>query len=122
MTPHIEGHNSWIKTILCNPILAKVIVRLCCFVQTLIEAFNKYVIYIDALAIMVHRLGNTEYSGANMLHPYGLVLEYDTHGKIVQSWHSNDPMVSKICEGFLYHGQMYLGSPYNTLALKVPYN
>ena len=121
VVPNIEGSDSFLKTLMCNPILAKVIVRLCCFVQAILETINK-VIFIEALAIMNYRLGNTEYSGANLVQSYGLVVEYDNQGQVVQSWHSVDPMVSKICEGFLHNGYMYLGSPYNNLALRVPYN
>ena len=49
------------------------------------------------------------------------ITEYDTDGNVVQSWHSTDPMMSKICEGFLHNGYMYLGSPYNMFAARVPY-
>lgn len=68
------------------------------------------------------RLGNTEYSGVNLVPNYGLVVEYDHDGQIVQSWHSDDPMITKICEGFVHLGQMYLGSPYNPQLLKIPYS
>ena len=49
------------------------------------------------------------------------ITEYDTDGNVVQSWHSTDPMMSKICEGFVHNGYMYLGSPYNMFAARVPY-
>ena len=67
-------------------------------------------------------MGNFEYSGVNLVPNYGLVVEYDHDGQIVQSWHSTDPMISKICEGFVHLGQMYLGSPYNPQLLKIPYS
>jgi len=122
IVPYFEKHRSYIMTkVLANPVLAKVIVRLYCFIQSLLIGFNKHIAYIDTFAVMIHRLGNTEHSGANMLPSYGLVIEYDTDGNVVQSWHSTDPMMSKICEGFLHNGYMYLGSPYNMFAARVPY-
>ena len=96
-------------------------VSLYSMIQLILNAFNKHVMYLEAFAVVVHRIGNTEHSGANLLPRYGLVIEYDSQGQIVQSWHSSDPMVSKICEGFLHKGYMYLGSPYNTFAARVPY-
>ena len=96
-------------------------VRLSALMQLLLEAFNKHITFVEAFAIINHRLGNTEYSGANMLPGYGLVIEYDAEGQVVQSWHSSDPMMSKICEGFLHNGYMYLGSPFNNFAARVSY-
>ena len=59
---------------MANPVLAKVIVRLYCFIQSILIGFNKHVAYLDIFAVMIHRLGNTEHSGANMLPSYGLVI------------------------------------------------
>lgn len=122
LLPYAEEHRSFFLTkVLTNPVLAKVFVRLYCLIQSLLEGFNKHIFYIEAFAVMIHRLGNTEHAGANMVPGYGLVIEYDSDGNPVQSWHSNDPMMSKICEGFLHNGYMYLGSPYNMFAARVPY-
>jgi len=120
--PYAEERRSYIATkIVTNPVLAKVVVRLYCLIQSLLEGFNKHIFYLEAFAVMSHRLGNTEHSMANMVPGYGLVVEYDSDGNAVQSWHSTDPIMSKICEGFLHNGYMYLGSPYNTFAARVPY-
>ena len=59
---------------MANPVLAKVIVRLYCFIQSILIGFNKHIAYLDIFAVMIHRLGNTEHSGANMLPSYGLVI------------------------------------------------
>ena len=118
---HLPNQSSLIQKIVSNPILAKVVVRLYCLLQTILEAFNTHVTYLESFAVIIHRLGNTEHSGANMVQGYGLVIEFDSEGNIVQSWHSQDPSMSKICEGFLHNGYMYLGSPYNTFAARVPY-
>jgi len=121
--PHKEGYSgSYLQGMLTNPILAKLSVRLCCLAQTIIQSFINNVFYVNALAVMNYRLGNTEYSGVNLVPNYGLVVEYDHDGHIVQSWHSDDPMITKICEGFVHLGQMYLGSPYNPQLLKIPYS
>ena len=54
---------------------------------------------------------NTE-PGAHLAPGYGLVVEYDKEGKVLQSWHSPEGRVRFVCEGFLQGGHMYLGSPY----------
>ena len=66
--------NSFLNQVISNPMLAKVIVRLYCFIQNLLIGFNKHIAYIDIFAVMIHRLGNTEHSGANMVPGYGLVI------------------------------------------------
>ena len=62
------------KQIVTNPVLAKVVVRLYCLIQSLLEGFNKHIFYLEAFAVMSHRLGNTEHSMANMVPGYGLVV------------------------------------------------
>ncbi len=121
VVPYTPDSGEFMQKMISNPLLAKVLVRLYSMIQLILNAFNKHVMYLEAFAVVVHRIGNTEHSGANLLPRYGLVIEYDSQGQIVQSWHSSDPMVSKICEGFLHKGYMYLGSPYNTFAARVPY-
>lgn len=121
VVPQCAHTKTFMSNFLYNPILAKVIVRLYSLMQLLLEKFNRHVTYIEAFAIMIHRLGNTEHSGANMVPAYGLIIEYDQDGQMVQSWHSTDPLMSKICEGYLHNGYMYLGSPYNNFASRVPY-
>ena len=121
IVPKLPNESNFLTSMGTNPVLAKVIVRLYCLIQAILEFFNNNIKYIDAFAIMIHRLGNTEHSGANMVQGYGLVVEYDKDGNPVQSWHSSDPMMSKICEGFLHNGYLYLGSPYNTFVARVPY-
>ena len=116
-----EETSSFLSSISINPIIAKVVVRLYSLIQFLLERFNANVTYVEVFAIVIHRLGNTEHSGANMVPGYGLVIEYDSEGHVVQSWHSSDPMMSKICEGFLHNGYLYLGSPYNTFTARVSY-
>ena len=112
--------SNFLSSLLMNPIMAKVIVRLYSLIQVMLEKFNAFH-YVEAFAVVIHRLGNTEHSGANMIPGYGLVVEYDSEGQVVQSWHSSDPMISKICEGFLHQGYLYLGSPYNTFTARVSY-
>ena len=67
-------NNPFLNQVISNPVLAKVIVRLYCFIQSLLIGFNKHIAYIDIFAVMIHRLGNTEHSGANMVPGYGLVI------------------------------------------------
>ena len=67
-------NNSFLHQVITNPVLAKVIVRLYSFIQSLLVGFNKHITYIDIFAVMIHRLGNTEHSGANMVPAYGLVI------------------------------------------------
>jgi hypothetical protein len=118
----VAGQKSFFEGLLTDPIMAKLMVRLCCLIQSMLESFNTHVTYLETFGIMIHRLGNTEHSGANMVPGYGLLIELDPKGQVVQSWHSEDPVVSKFSEGFLHNGQMYLGSPYNTFVSRVPYH
>merc|ERR1711988_1125960 len=75
LLPYAEEHRSYIMTkVVANPVLSKVIVRLYCLIQTLLEGFNKHIFYLEAFAVMSHRLGNTEHSMANMVPGYGLVI------------------------------------------------
>ena len=121
IVPVSEENSSFMGSLLMNPIMAKVVVRLYSLIQVLLHKFNESVFYVEAFSVVIHRLGNTEHSGANMLPGYGLIVEYDSEGQVVQSWHSTDPMISKFCEGFLHNGYLYLGSPYNTFTARVPY-
>ncbi len=58
----------------------------------------------------------------NIHRPYGLVIEYDRDGNVVQSWHSPEGKAKFICEAFLHGGHLYLGSPYNVGVKRIKYD
>lgn len=122
IVPTLPGKFYFFEYLTGRAWVCKLLVRLSVLVQTALEAFNNHVYYLEAFAVMTHHLGNTEHAGANMVPKYGLLVELDPQGKVVQSWQSSDPMISKICEGFLHQGYLYLGSPYNTYVARLNYH
>ena len=50
----------------------------------------------------------------------GLVVEYDSHGKVLQSWHGEE--LGGISEAVLHDGYLYLGGYGRGYMAKVPYD
>ena len=50
--------------------------------QNLLGAIVQYVYPSPALTMLIHKIGNTEYMGANMLPSYALLVELDSQGKV----------------------------------------
>ena len=71
----------------------------------------------------MHHISHSEFFGPN-LNPDlpGLLVETDSKGNIIRSWRSPKGKVSRICEGFVHNGKIYLGSPFNTYVGRLPYN
>ncbi len=72
------------------------------------------------LARAAYWLANTEVAAATAP-PYGLVVEYDSEGRPLQSWHSPSGRNRFVCEAFLHGGYLYLGSPYNEGVKRIKY-
>ena len=54
---------------------------------------------------------------------YGMVVELDQDGKVINSWQSPDGTFEDFSEGYLHtDGYIYLGSPYNTYIARVKYD
>ena len=64
--------------------------------------------------IAKHVILNTE-TGARLAPPHALIVELDTQGNVIQSFHGTDGGLRAICEGFVFGDWMYLGSPYASM-------
>ena len=54
---------------------------------------------------------------------YGMVVELDQDGRVINSWQSPDGTFEDFSEGYLHtDGYIYLGSPYNTYIARVKYD
>ena len=53
------------------------------FFQNILDAIEKYVYPSPALVLLHHKIGNTEYTGANMLPAYALLVELGSNGQVV---------------------------------------
>jgi len=53
---------------------------------------------------------------------YAVVMEIDWQGKILDSWHSNQPDLRFYSEAKIINGYMYLASPYNDYLGRVRMN
>jgi hypothetical protein len=48
----------------------------------MLASIVKYVYPSPALSMLIHKIGNTEYMGANILPAYALLIELDSHGQV----------------------------------------
>ncbi len=52
----------------------------------------------------------------------GMVMEFTGDGKVLQSWQSaRGHRMSRFSEAHVHDGWMYLGSPWNNFAARIPY-
>ena len=56
---------------------------------------------------------------AGSLPPYGLVLELNSKGEMIKSWHGQQ--IGFVSEAVLYKNNLFIGSFINPFVAKIPY-
>ena len=104
-----------------QPILRRTMARIFGGVQWAF-AFANQVFPNEYFAMGEYYAANAE-TFSDSVPKYGLIVEYDQNGKIVQSWHSPSGKYSSFSEAFLNEsdGYLYLGSYVNPYVGRLKY-
>lgn len=103
-----------------QPIIRKLMVRLMHVVKIPFEMASTFFEF-SILKEINYYLMSFE-SILPMIPKYGMVVEVDWQGNILNSWHSNTPGLSLYSEAKIINGYMYLASPYNDYIGRVKLN
>ena len=102
-----------------RPWLCRYLLRLLFNTKRIIGWINENAIGNAFLEELYYKLANFEtFMGK---YKYGLVVEYDEQGRVLQSWHNQDGSRAGYAEAMLYDNYVYLGSPWNQYVARVHY-